>query len=171
MPIESLAQEPSQSLPPSEVVLAKLSPPAYPAIARAARVSGLVEVALRIRQDGIVDSADVVGGHPLLKQAALDSARKSQFECRSCNEPLTSYALIYSFEFTSDAECCQVGNAHPEPRVLEQRPGVTQSGNRISVLTDLFCTCDPGPAISRRDRSMKCFFLWRCGKRRMEATL
>src|SRR6266700_140547 len=74
------------SLPQREVVLSKLSSPVFPPVARVARVSGDVEIEVRIRQDGSVESAEVVSGHPSLKAAALDSARQSKFECHECRD-------------------------------------------------------------------------------------
>jgi TonB family protein len=70
----------------SGVVLAKLSRPVYPLLARRTWVSGDVNLLLQIRRDGSVESAVIVGGHPLLQQAALESAQQSQFECRGCAE-------------------------------------------------------------------------------------
>jgi TonB family protein len=82
---ESLAQvNPSSETPEQHVLLSKLSPPIYPPLARQARISGDVDLELRIRQDGSIESAQAVSGHPMLKEAALDSAKKSEFECRSC---------------------------------------------------------------------------------------
>jgi len=87
--------------PQGRVVLSKLSPAVYPPLARAPRVSGDVEIALRIGPDGSVESAQVVKGHPLLKEAALDSARKSKFECRECGEAPVPYSILYTFGYTA----------------------------------------------------------------------
>jgi TonB family protein len=48
-------------------------PPVYPNIARQARISGTVELQVVIDPAGHIQSANVVSGHPLLRQAALDS--------------------------------------------------------------------------------------------------
>lgn len=48
-------------------------PAVYPTIARQARISGTVELAVVIDPTGHIQSANVVSGHPLLRQAALDS--------------------------------------------------------------------------------------------------
>jgi TonB family protein len=47
--------------------------PVYPAMARAARISGTVEIAIVLSPDGHVQEAHVMSGHPLLRQAALDA--------------------------------------------------------------------------------------------------
>ncbi len=47
--------------------------PTYPDIARQARISGTVELAVIIAPDGHVQEAHVLSGHPLLRQAAMDA--------------------------------------------------------------------------------------------------
>lgn len=47
--------------------------PIYPNIARQARISGTVELAVTIAPDGHIQDAKVLSGHPLLRQAALDA--------------------------------------------------------------------------------------------------
>lgn len=56
------------------------SEPAYPALARAARVSGSVEVELTLDQEGNVNSARAISGHPLLKDAAVAAALQWKFD-------------------------------------------------------------------------------------------
>ena len=46
------------------VVLTKLSPPVYPALARQTRIVRDVKVRVSIRNDGGLESAEVVDGHP-----------------------------------------------------------------------------------------------------------
>src|SRR6185295_12287590 len=53
--------------------------PAYPPLAKAARISGNVEVEVVIDQRGNVTDARAVSGHPLLKDAAVASARQWKF--------------------------------------------------------------------------------------------
>src|SRR5580693_8711289 len=65
-----------------EVVMTKLVAPVYPPLALQARIVGDVEVTVNVRPDGRIASVIQVSGYPLLKQAAMDSAQKSQFECR-----------------------------------------------------------------------------------------
>lgn len=57
----------------------ELVPPAYPAIARAARASGQVVVKLLIDKEGKVMAAQMVDGHPLLRTAAINAAKASRF--------------------------------------------------------------------------------------------
>jgi TonB family protein len=53
--------------------------PVYPAIARAARATGTVNVAITVDESGEVISAQAVSGHPLLQQAAVAAAREARF--------------------------------------------------------------------------------------------
>jgi periplasmic protein TonB len=53
--------------------------PIYPDIARQARVQGAVVIACIIAPDGRVDEVQVVSGHPLLQEAALDAVRQWRY--------------------------------------------------------------------------------------------
>jgi TonB family protein len=94
--------------PQVNVVMVKLSPPTYPPLALTARLSGDVQIELSIGRDGRIESANVVDGHPLLKQAALESVQKSTFECRNCRLNGNLYALTYSFTIRNDNSNCKV---------------------------------------------------------------
>ncbi len=56
-----------------------LPKPPYPAPAKAVNASGAVNVQVTIDEAGNVISAKAVTGHPLLRQAAEDAARKAKF--------------------------------------------------------------------------------------------
>jgi TonB family protein len=164
---ESSAQvELSSHSPEQQVALSKLSSPTYPPLARQARISGDVELELRIRQDGSLESAQVVSGHPMLKEAALDSAKKSEFECHECKEALTSYSLTYTFGLTTSEKCCIAAeNSVETDQPSRPHAGVVQSQNHVTILAEPTCICDPAAEISKV-RSAKCLYLWRCGSRR-----
>lgn len=53
--------------------------PAYPPLAKAARVSGSVVVEVTVDEEGKVESARPISGHPLLKDAAVNAARGWKF--------------------------------------------------------------------------------------------
>ena len=57
-----------------------LPQPAYPAIAAAARASGVVTVEVTIDQQGAVISARATSGHTLLLNAAVQAARQARFQ-------------------------------------------------------------------------------------------
>ncbi|MGA6980608.1 MAG: energy transducer TonB [Candidatus Sulfotelmatobacter sp.] len=54
--------------------------PSYPDLARKMNISGTVKVAVVVAPNGTVKDAKVVGGHPVLANAALEAARKWRFE-------------------------------------------------------------------------------------------
>jgi TonB family protein len=139
--------------PQPEVILTKLSPPVYPPLARQARISGEVRVEVRIRKDGTRASAQLVSGHPILAPAALESAKQSTFECRTCVEPLTTYLLTYTFELKDDGDCCNA---------MTRAPEVTQRQGHVTIVSAQICICDP-PSTLTKVRSAKCFYLWKCG--------
>lgn len=53
--------------------------PIYPSLARTARVQGAVVIAAVIGKDGMVERLQVVSGHPLLIQAAIDAVRQWRY--------------------------------------------------------------------------------------------
>lgn len=59
-----------------EAKLLKRVIPAYPALARAARISGTVKLVGVIAADGTIQQLQVVSGHPLLVRAALEAVRQ-----------------------------------------------------------------------------------------------
>jgi TonB family protein len=63
-------------------VKSKVSP-AYPELARRMSISGVVKVQVVVAPNGSVKSTKVVGGHPLLVNAAVDAVKKWRFETAS----------------------------------------------------------------------------------------
>ncbi len=87
-----------------EVVLNQVYPPVYPPLARQARIMGDVKILVGVRQNGSVASAEVVSGHPMLQQAALESAQKSTFLCPECKGAVTLFTVTYTFGTRVDLE-------------------------------------------------------------------
>jgi len=144
------------------VVAIKLFAPMYPPVARAAHIVGDVDLRLSIRQDGSIESAVAVSGHPLLRAAALDSAQHGRFECRNCSEATTSYRLVYTFQIEGVCSCWPV-DSRPQPNDSDQAyPQITDATNRVTVTAQALCICDPTSDFRKR-RSLKCLYLWRCG--------
>jgi len=52
----------------------------YPELARKMNLTGTVKVEIVVAANGTVKDAKVVGGHPVLVNAALDAVRKWRFE-------------------------------------------------------------------------------------------
>ena len=57
--------------------------PAYPELARRMKISGVVRVQVTVAPDGSVKQARLVGGHPVLANAAMDAAKHCRFEAGS----------------------------------------------------------------------------------------
>lgn len=148
--------------PRVEVALVTLAPPMYPPLARTTRISGDVEVAVTVRQDGSVESATLVKGHPLLAPAALDSAKQSRFSCTNCGKGMLSYRMVYSFAFSAKGVCPDdktTAAAQPPARV-------SQIDNRVTVVQQPWLICDPVVTTTKiKTRSAKCLYLWKCGTR------
>jgi TonB family protein len=53
--------------------------PAYPAFARGINLSGTVKIKAVVSPDGEVKQVEVVGGHPLLVNAALDAVKQWRY--------------------------------------------------------------------------------------------
>ncbi len=54
--------------------------PFYPELARKMNITGTVKVEVVVAPSGVVKEARVIGGHPVLANAALDAVRKWRFE-------------------------------------------------------------------------------------------
>ena len=52
----------------------------YPALARQMHVTGTVKIVVTVSPNGSVKNAKVVGGHPLLAEAALNAVKQWRFE-------------------------------------------------------------------------------------------
>jgi len=57
--------------------------PMYPELAKRMSIAGVVKVEVVVAPNGSVKSTKVVGGHPLLVNAAVDAVKKWRFESAS----------------------------------------------------------------------------------------
>ena len=63
----------------SEGDLIRKTQPAYPAIARSARIQGIVVVQAIISKQGTIENVTVLTGHPMLIPAAIDAVRQWRY--------------------------------------------------------------------------------------------
>jgi periplasmic protein TonB len=74
--------------------------PIYPPLARQTRISGTVRLHAIISKDGTIIQLEVINGHPLLQQAALDAVRQWRYQPTLLNgEPVevdTTIDVIFS---------------------------------------------------------------------------
>jgi len=52
----------------------------YPELARRMNISGVVKVLVTVSANGSVKDAKLIGGHPVLANAALEAVKKWRFE-------------------------------------------------------------------------------------------
>jgi protein TonB len=74
--------------------------PLYPPLARQTRISGTVRLHAIIAKNGTVEQLEVISGHPLLVQAALDAVRQWKYQATTLNgeavEVDTTIDVIFS---------------------------------------------------------------------------
>ncbi len=155
-----MAQAPSkdQDIEP-QVILRKLFPPVYPPLARQARAVGDVHLRVSIHSDGSIVAVSVIDGSPVLRQAALDSAKQSQFECKDCGQSdhLVEGTFTYSFQVSpeqepADSNCCLEEQAPPDRVPTTQ---VSQSDERITITIPPICICSDEYLGTLMDRRMR----------------
>ncbi len=130
--------------PTSNVALIKLTPPIYPPLEQQAHITGDVIVQIEVKRDGSVASAEMVSGPPRLKQAALDSARQSEYECLRCESELTPYLMTYTFKIAGKAGkgCCTEGTKAAKRQAEWSRsPHITQVQSHITITAGPDCVC------------------------------
>ncbi len=76
--------------------------PTYPAIARAARAFGVVQIQVEISEEGQVTSATALNGHPLLREAALQAARQWVWRPTTLSNVPVRVQGVLSFNFKLD---------------------------------------------------------------------
>ena len=81
-----------------------LPKPVYPAAARAVNARGSVNVKIAVNRNGDVISAEAVSGHPLLRSAAVEAARKAKFAPTILNgeKVEVSGIIVHNFQEPTD---------------------------------------------------------------------
>lgn len=79
-----------------------LPKPAYPAIARAAHVSGTVEVQVVIDEQGNIIHAAAISGHPLLQAVSVSAARSARFTPALVDNKPVKVAGIIQYNFVTE---------------------------------------------------------------------
>ena len=54
--------------------------PAYPDLARRMSITGVVKIQVRVDKSGTVKDTKLIGGHPVLANAALDAIKRWKYE-------------------------------------------------------------------------------------------
>jgi TonB family protein len=148
---------PSGTLPQNGPRITKLPPPSYPPMALAAHVWGHVVLSLTVQQDGTVSSAEIISGPAMLREAAVESAEQTRFNCPNCASGATQFQLVESYELTDPYFCEPPDKSYPR---------VSQSAGIITITGQPAGTCDPEGTVEKvRARSAKCLYMWKCGWR------
>ncbi len=79
-----------------------LPKPIYPAAARAVKASGSVNVQVIIDEEGNVESANAVSGHPLLRRAAEEAARDAKFKPTALSGQNVKVTGVIIYNFVGD---------------------------------------------------------------------
>jgi len=75
--------------------------PVYPTLAKQMNITGVVKIQITIAQNGVVKTTKLVGGHPLLANAALDAVKKWRFET---GPEETTGVVEFKFDPTAGAQ-------------------------------------------------------------------
>jgi len=75
-------------------VKSKVSP-TYPELAKKMAVSGSVKVEITVAPNGSVKNVKVIGGHPLLVDAATDAVKRWKYE--TAPEETTEGPIVFNF--------------------------------------------------------------------------
>lgn len=54
--------------------------PAYPDLARRMSITGVVKIQVRVDKGGTVKETKLIGGHPVLANAAMDAVKRWKYE-------------------------------------------------------------------------------------------
>ena len=76
------------------LVKSKVSP-TYPELAKKMSVSGAVKVEITVAPNGSVKNVKVIGGHPLLVDAATDAVKRWKYEASP--EETTEGPIVFNF--------------------------------------------------------------------------
>lgn len=133
------AQEATRSAPPSpdaqapririggNVQAAKIIKrvqPVYPPLARQTRIQGTVRLHVIIAKDGKIKQLEIVSGHPLLQQAALDAVRQWRYQPTLLNgnpvEVDTTIDVIFALNEGPGTSTDSASPSAPQPPIDPQ---------------------------------------------------
>jgi len=117
--------------------------PMYPPLARQIRISGLVRLHVILSREGEVREIQVVSGHPLLQQSAIDAVKQWRYQPTSLNsvpvEVDTAVDIIFSL--SDDHQSQPVGDTPIDPQlradilrlfeVIHFKENATKGGRQI----------------------------------------
>jgi TonB family protein len=69
--------------------------PVYPELAKRMNIKGIVRLQVTVAANGSIKDAKLVGGHPVLANAALDAVRKWRYEAAAAE---SSGIVVFRFD-------------------------------------------------------------------------
>ena len=73
--------------------------PVYPVVANAARAIGDVVVEIELMANGQIKKTEAISGHPLLRSAAVEAARKAEFSPTMLGGENVSVSGVIIYDF------------------------------------------------------------------------
>jgi len=90
----------------ADKLVAEKTEPAYPPIAKALKLQDTVKVDITVSEAGSVISTEVISGHPMLRQAALEAAKSRKYKPYEVNGKPTPFVttvdVIFSLGLTKE---------------------------------------------------------------------
>jgi protein TonB len=83
----------------SEGDLIRKTQPTYPALARSARIQGIVVLQAVISKQGTIENVTVLTGHPMLIPAAIDAVRQWRYRPYILNNELVEVETQITVNF------------------------------------------------------------------------
>src|SRR5262249_48322117 len=124
-----------------------------------AHIQGVADMEIELSPEGKIVAWRASSGSPILVQAAADSLRLSQLECRNCNAQSVTVQVAYRFELASDTKGqCALSGEHRDPAVLDAPNHVTVTAIPLCITVE---NIDPVEKV----RSIRCLYLWKCARR------
>lgn len=122
----------------------------YPAIARAARVSGVVVGRIQFLPSGTVTGFDPVFGPPMLLKPVAEQLRKWTIQTSAAGQEPCQTLAVFKFSIG------EPNSAHSTEKIpeLSSASGIFA----LSVRGEIPCLCDPAVVIGRRGRFPRIFF-------------
>lgn len=122
-----------------------LPKPDYPPEAKDVCADGIVNVEILIDENGDVISAEAVSGDELLRDSAVEAAKKAKFSQKADGEPVKVKGIIV-YNFVSDKKCLKIGIVNkkalsiPKPELKNARYSQYVSREetvRVQVIIDV----------------------------------
>jgi TonB family protein len=163
-PVEVVVPEVPMPLEPTPgISVIKFVAPVYPPIARTARVQGDVKVYLVVATDGTPQQVQVVSGHPMLKDAAMQAVRQWTFGLARPDREM-NHEVVFRFRMlpgTIEEPAPAQPNEYIQPR-LPSSVTIWAEPKIVGTLPD---ASEPCP----KKRSPVCLYLWNCKRQRCYA--